>query len=127
MKNSSGKFLVRSRMKSFSFAFRGIKSLLRNEHNSRIHLAAAIAAVLTGIFLKLNIYEWSLLAIVIGLVFVAELFNSAIESIADRVDPEWNELIMKSKDYGAAAVLVSAIISLIAGCLIFIPKILFLL
>jgi diacylglycerol kinase len=126
MKNSSDKFSVRSRIRSFTYASRGISSLFRNEHNSRIHLVAAIAVVIAGIILKLNIYEWCLITIVIGLVFVAELINSAIESIADRVDPEWNDLIMKSKDFSAAAVLVAAIIAFITGCLIFIPKILLL-
>jgi diacylglycerol kinase len=124
MKNTSDKFSVRSRIRSFGYAFRGISSLFRNEHNSRIHLVAAIVVVIAGIILKLNLYEWCMITIVIGLVFVAELINSAIESIADRVDPEWNDLIMKSKDFSAAAVLVAAIIALITGCLIFIPKIL---
>lgn len=118
----SKKFSLRSRFKSFRFAINGIVSVLKNEHNSRIHLLAAIVAVSFGVVLKLNLYEWSLLAIVIGIVFLAELFNSAIESLADIIDPEWNELIGKAKDYSAAAVLISAIAALIVGCLIFIPK-----
>jgi diacylglycerol kinase len=126
MKNSSNKFSVKSRIKSFSFAFRGLASLIKNEHNSRIHLIAAIAAVTAGILLKLNFYEWSFIIIVTGLVFVTELLNSALESLADKIGPEWSDLIMKSKDYSAAAVLISAIIALITGCLIFIPKILLL-
>ena len=73
--------------------------------------------------MKLDHYEWSLLAIVIGLVFLTELLNSSLESLADIIDPEWNEIIMKAKDYAAAAVLISAIIAIIVGGLIFIPKI----
>jgi diacylglycerol kinase len=125
MKNSSpDKFSLKSRLKSFGFAINGLASLLKNEHNSRIHLFAAIVVVVIGLFLKINLYEWVLITIVIGLVFVTELINSAIESIAERVDPGWNEFIGKAKDYSAAAVLVSAIIALITGCIIFIPKIL---
>jgi len=60
---------------------------------------------------------------VIGIVFIIELLNSSLESLADRVDPQLNELIMRAKDYGAAAVLISAIVALIVGGLIFIPKI----
>ena len=128
MKNSlPDKFSLKSRLKSFRFAFNGLASLLKNEHNSRIHLLAAIVATATGLLLHMNLYEWTLITIVTGLVFMAELINSAIESIADRVDPEWNELIMKSKDYSAAAVLISAIVALITGSIIFIPKILALL
>jgi diacylglycerol kinase len=98
--------------------------LLKNEHNSRIHFLAAIVAIAMGIILGLNHYEWSLLIIVIGIVFLTELLNSSLESLADLIDPEWNELIMKAKDYSAAAVLISAIVAIVVGGLIFIPKIL---
>ncbi len=72
--------------------------------------------------MKIDHYEWSFLAIVIGLVFLTELLNSSLESLANIIDPEWNELIMKAKDYSAAAVLISAIIAVFVGGLIFIPK-----
>ena len=120
----SKKFTLKSRLGSFRFALNGLRLLLKNEHNSRIHLASAIAAAGLGIVVKLDHYEWSLLIIAIGLVFIAELLNSSVEALADRVDPEWNELIMKAKDYSAAAVLISAIIALAVGGLIFIPRLL---
>jgi diacylglycerol kinase len=72
--------------------------------------------------MKLDHYEWSLLIIVIGAVFLTELLNSSIESLADLIDPEFNELIMRAKDYSAAAVLMSAIVAIVVGGLIFIPK-----
>jgi diacylglycerol kinase len=100
----------------------GMRSLLKYEHNSRIHLIAAIIAVIMGIIFRLSLSEWSLLIVVIGIVFITELINSSLESLADRIDPEWNEQIRRAKDYAAAAVLVSAVIAIIAGCLIFIPK-----
>jgi diacylglycerol kinase len=118
------KFSLKSRFGSFRFAMNGLLSLLKNEHNSRIHLLAAILAIITGTIVKLDHYEWSLLIIVIGIVFLTELLNSSLESLADLIDPEWNELIMKAKDYSAAAVLISAIIAIVVGGLIFIPKIL---
>jgi diacylglycerol kinase (ATP) len=120
----SNKFILRSRLESFKFALNGLLSLLKNEHNSRIHLIGAIAAIIMGIIVKLNYYEWSMVIIVIGIVFLAELLNSSIESLADIIDPDWNELIMRAKDYSAAAVLISAIIAIVVGCLIFIPKLL---
>jgi diacylglycerol kinase (ATP) len=120
---NSDKFSLKSRLASFKFAFRGLWSLLKNEHNSRIHILAAIIAIITGILLKISFPEWCFLTIVIGLVFITELLNSSIEKLADIVDPELNEGIGKTKDYAAAAVLVSALIAVIAGCLIFIPKI----
>ena len=118
------KFSLRSRFGSFKFAFEGLQFLLKNEHNSRIHLLAAIAVIILGIIVKLNHIEWSIMVIVIGLVFLVELLNSSIETLADLINPEWNEPIKRAKDYGAAAVLISAIIAMIAGVLIFIPKLL---
>jgi diacylglycerol kinase (ATP) len=120
----SDKFTIKSRIRSFRFALRGLKSLLKYEHNSRIHLIAAVMSVALGIILKISFSEWSVLIIVIGMVFIAELFNSSLESLADHIDTEWNEFIMKAKDYSAAAVLISAIIALLAGCMIFLTKLL---
>ena len=116
------KFSLKSRLESFRFALNGLLLLLKNEHNSRIHLLAAIIAIIMGIIMKLDHYEWSLLVIVIGAVFLTELLNSSIESLADLIDPEFNELIMRAKDYSAAAVLISAIVAIVVGGLIFIPK-----
>jgi undecaprenol kinase/diacylglycerol kinase (ATP) len=119
----SNKFSLKTRFESFKFAFRGLRSLLKNEHNSRIHFMAAIAAIIVGIILKINLLEWSLLILVIGIVFLTELLNSSLEALSDFIDPEWNENIRKAKDYAAAAVLISAVISVVVGALIFIPRI----
>lgn len=121
------KFSIKSRFGSFKFAFRGLKSMLKNEHNSRIHLLAALIALTLAIILKINRDEWSLLIIVIGVVFITELLNSSLEELADLVDNEWNEKIKISKDYAAAAVFISALIAVVIGGLIFIPKILLIL
>jgi diacylglycerol kinase (ATP) len=116
------KFSLRSRLLSFNFACNGVLSLLKNEHNSRIHLVAAFAAIVLGIILKINSLEWCLIILVIGIVFLSELLNSAIEILADLINPEWSEGIKKVKDYSAAAVLISAIVSISVGGIIFIPK-----
>jgi diacylglycerol kinase len=121
---NSDKFSLKTRFGSFKFAFHGLWLLVQNEHNSRIHFLAAIVAVTMGIILKINSLEWSLLIIVIGIVFLTELLNSSLETLADFVNSEWNEKIRNVKDYAAAAVLISAIISIIVGAFIFIPKIL---
>ena len=121
---NSNKFSLKSRFGSFKFAFHGLWLLLKNEHNSRIHFLEAIGAIAMGLILKINPFEWSLIIIVIGIVFLTELLNTSLETLADFIDPEWNERIRKAKDYAAAAVLISAIISVVVGGLIFIPKIL---
>ncbi len=120
----SRNFSPKTRPESFKHASRGLWAFIKNEHNAWIHLLAAIIAIAFGIILRISVPEWCLLGIVIGTVFIAELLNSSLEALGDIVDPEWNEKVKKAKDYSAASVLVSAIVSLIIGGLIFIPKIL---
>lgn len=120
---NTGKFSAKSRSASFRFAFDGLASLLKTEHNARIHLVAAVTAVAAGIILKVEPLEWCLLIVVIGLVFLTELMNTSIETIADAVDSDWNEKVRKAKDLAAAAVFISAIIAVITGGIIFLPKI----
>lgn len=122
LKMKTDKFSLKSRLLSFKFAINGLKSLIKNEHNARVHLIAAIVAIGLGIVFNISTIEWLTLIVVIGIVFLSELFNSSIESIADFVQPEWDEKIRTVKDYSAAAVLISAVISLVAGRIIFIPK-----
>ena len=118
------KFSLKSRLQSFRFALNGLRFLLKYEHNSRIHSIAAIAVIVLGLLMKINPTEWSLLIVVIGMVFITELLNSSLESFADSLKPEWNDLIGKAKDYSAAAVLIAAVISLVVGAIIFVPKLL---
>lgn len=125
MKNK--KFSVKARIHSFGYAFKGIVTLLRNEHNARIHLCAAFCTVTAGWFFNITTTEWMMVIFAIGFVFSAEAVNSAIEYLADTISPEQNDLIGKAKDIAAAAVLFAAIAAAIIGCLIFIPHIILLL
>jgi diacylglycerol kinase len=87
------KFSLKSRLQSFRFALNGLRSLLKYEHNSRIHSIAAIAVIFLGILMKIDLTEWILLIIVIGMVFITELLNSSLETFADSMKPEWNDMI----------------------------------
>lgn len=119
----SEKFSIRKRLKSFTYAFNGLKVLLREEHNSRIHLFATVCVVLAGVLLKISLLEWVAVAFAVGLVFSGEIFNSAVEDLSDVVCPERDERIKKVKDLAAAAVLVNAITAVVIGFLVFLPKI----
>lgn len=116
-------FTLKKRLKSFRYAFAGIRNLLIYEHNSRILLLVAILAAILGIVLHISLWQWAVLAIVIFVVFIAEIFNSAIENLADVVSPVYNDAIKRVKDYCAAAVLLASIMAAIAGILIFLPEI----
>ncbi|HHB78474.1 MAG TPA: diacylglycerol kinase family protein [Saprospiraceae bacterium] len=116
------RFSFRDRIKSFSFAFAGLKSLFAEEHNAYLHLAASFGVVLMGFYWRISAVEWMAIIFCIGIVFSMEIINSSIEALADHVTPEKHKAIKKVKDLAAAAVLVSAIMSLVIGLLIFIPK-----
>lgn len=117
------KFSVRKRIKSFSYAFAGLKVLFREEHNARIHAVAAVLAVALGFLFRISPMEWIAVAIVIGMVFAAEIINSSIERTADFVKAERDDRKRDIKDLGAAAVLVCAIAAAMVGIIIFLPKI----
>ena len=82
-----------------------------------------ILVIIASFVLKINKNEWLSIIIVIGFVFSMEIINSAIEQLADFVSPNYQEIIKKVKDLSAAAVLISALVSVIVAFIIFIPKI----
>jgi len=119
---NSGKFSLKARLRSFGYAFRGLSLLIKNEHNSRIHFLAAVAVVILGFLLKISPQEWALILIAIGIVFISELINTSVEKLSDIIEPRYSEKIRNIKDYAAAAVFISALVSAIIGAIIFLPK-----
>jgi len=116
-------FSIKQRIKSFTHAFNGLRIVFSEEHNAKIHLFAAVIAVILGFILGITSMEWVVIVFAITLVISMEIINSSIENIADFISPERNEMIKKIKDLSAAAVLVSAMAALIVGLIIFLPKI----
>lgn len=111
----------RNRFLSFGYAFQGIAAFLRSEPHARIHALATVAVVALGFYVKLPATQWVPLLLVIGMVWVTEMINTVVEKIMDHVAPERHPRIKWIKDVAAGAVLVSAIIAVIAGALIFFP------
>jgi len=117
------KFSIKERIKSFKYAFEGIFTLLKSEHNAWIHLVATILVVSAGFIFEINRFEWMIIVACIASVFALEAINTAIEKLADVVQPEKDDRIKRVKDLAAGAVLIAAIASVFVACLIFIPKI----
>ncbi|MAX80621.1 MAG: diacylglycerol kinase [Crocinitomicaceae bacterium] len=117
------KFSLRKRIKSFGYAFSGIATLLKEEHNARIHAVATVCVIVAGIYFKVSVTEWIALVFAIGLVFALEAVNTAIEALADFASPEQHPLIKKAKDVAAAAVLIGAFAAAAVGLFIFLPKV----
>jgi len=117
------KFSLINRILSFKYAFKGIALLFRNEHNAWIHGAAMLGAIGLGYYFEITNLEWAAVIICIGIVLAAEAFNTAIEKIADFIQPEQNNAIGQIKDLAAGAVLFTAISAFLVGLIIFLPKI----
>jgi diacylglycerol kinase (ATP) len=118
------RFSLRSRLRSFRYAFAGIRELLIREHNTRIHLAATVAVGVAAYVFHVSYAGAAVLAIVTGLVWITEIMNTCIERMMDFIHPEEHPYIKFIKDLAAGAVLVAAITAVVAGLLIFIPKLL---
>jgi diacylglycerol kinase len=86
----------------------------------KVHVTAAVLTVIAGALLHLEPLEWAIISILIGMVFAAELLNTAIEAIVDLVSPDFDPLAKAAKDAAAAFVLVFAVTSVIVGLIIFI-------
>ena len=108
---------------SFKYAFQGIVQSYKGEQNLKIHTVMAILVVIFGFLLNINYVEWLVCLVLIGLVLMAEFFNTAIEYVVDLASPKIHPLAKAAKDTASAGVLMMAIISAIIGLIIFIPKI----
>lgn len=107
---------------SFKYAFEGILQAYVGEQNLKIHTVIAILVIIFGFILKISYTEWLVCLVLIGLVLMAEFFNTSIEYLVDLTSPEIHPLAKATKDTASAGVLMMAIISAIIGLIIFIPK-----
>ena len=113
---------MKRRIQSFGYAFRGIRHVFSTEANMKIHIVISVLVIICGIAFTISLTEWIFCLLCIGLVVGAEMMNTAIENVVDLASPAQNPLAGKAKDIAAGAVLICAIISVIVGLLIFIPK-----
>ena len=100
-----------------------MRYLIATEHNSRIHLAASIGVVLLGLLLHIGSGDWLWIGLAIGIMWYAEAMNTAVERLADAVTLERDPMIKIAKDCAAAGVLIAALIAVLIGLVIFVPRI----
>jgi len=110
-----------NRLTSFKYAFSGIWHVVRTQPNARIHLAIACVVVVLGIWLGLSLTEWAIITLAIGLVLVAEAFNTVAEAMVDLATAEYHPLAKIAKDASAGAVLLMAVAAVVVGVLILGP------
>jgi len=107
------------RLKSFGYALQGIRTLIVTQPHAQLHLLATIIVVTAGILVGLRRWEWVAIMLCIGMVWMAEALNTALEFLADEVSLEQRELIGKAKDIAAGGVLIVAMISVVIAALVF--------
>ena len=115
-----GSFL-RARIKSFGPALEGWWYVLRTQQNAWVHAAFSLLAFLLSWWLQLERRDWVLILLMVGLVWMAEFINTALEAVVDLASPKNHPLAKVGKDIGAAAVLIAAISAVIVGLLILGP------
>ena len=112
----------RSRLASVGFALSGLRSLLRQEPNIRLHALATLAAVGLGFYRHLARMEWIALIGVIALVWITEALNTCIEELCNLVVGEaMHPKVKLIKDIAAGAVLLASIAALVTGAILFLP------
>jgi diacylglycerol kinase len=109
-------------IKSFKYAFNGIMQCCFTERNFKTQIILAAIAMLFGFYFNLTRNEWIIILMCSSIVLSMELINTAIEKLSDHVCPTINPEIKMVKDMAAGAVLISSVLSFIAGAIIFLPK-----
>jgi diacylglycerol kinase (ATP) len=108
-----------ARVRSFGYAIKGIMTLVGTQPHAQLHLLATILVVAAGWIVHLRRWEWVAIMLCIGMVWMAEALNTAIEFLADEVTLERRERIGKAKDVAAGGVLITALVSVAVAVLVF--------
>ena len=112
---------TRGRIFSFKYAYSGLRYVVRSQRNAWIHAGITLVVLILALLFKISPLEWGILLLAIGMVWTAEIFNTALEALVDLVSPTTHPLAKIAKDTSAAAVLFSAIISVLIGLVILLP------
>ena len=115
-------FLI-NRIRSVGFAFRGAILLIRTEASIKVQVFIGILMTAAGFFFEISSTEWTVQILAIALVLGTEGMNTAIEKLADFVQPDHDPKIGFIKDISAGAVMLVSIAACIVGLIIYGPKI----
>ena len=113
----------RSFKKSFIDCIHGLEFTIENEDNFKREIVLGIIALIMSFILKISKIEFIIVLVVIALVLISEVINTAIERAVDLYTTKYNETAKIAKDVSAFSVLLTSIFSLIIGIIIFGDKI----
>lgn len=123
----AGPLTLSGRLQSFRYAARGVRLMLRSQHNAWLHAVASCCVLIVGGLCLLSIQEWCWLVLAIMAVWTAEALNTALEFLADVASPEFHPLVARAKDVAAGGVLIAACGSVVIALLVMGPHLLHLL
>lgn len=106
----------------FRHAFSGTWQEVLEDRSFRVHFSFAAAVVVCAVVFQVDMLQWCILLLCITVVLAAELFNSALESMAKAVTDEHDPRIGSALDLGSAAVLIASIGASIVGTIIFVYR-----
>ncbi|GIV34926.1 MAG: diacylglycerol kinase [Chitinophagales bacterium] len=110
---------IKKLVRSFLPAFKGLKMVVMDEQNMRVHVLAAILVTAAGFYFRITQEEWCIVIICMGMVTSLEAMNSAVEQLTNLAQPQYHPLAGKIKDMASAAVLIAAIAAAAAGTIVF--------
>ena len=113
---------IKGVIKSFGYALAGLGLLFFKERNFTIQFFWGLTVLVFGFLFQISKIEWFMIIISIIIVLAMEIFNSALETLADAITENKNAKIKKAKDLSAGAVLLAAMGAAIIGTIIFLPK-----
>ena len=105
-------------IKSFGYALNGIRYVFKHERNFRLHVLSSILVLICAIYFKCDLIEFALLVIVMAVVLITEIINSAIEYTWDKLEPNHHPVVGIIKDAMSGSVLIASLSALIVGILI---------
>ena len=108
---------------SFGYAFQGIAETFRVGRNFKVQLGFAVLAIALGAFFRIDLTEWAVIAVCIGVVLGGECVNTSIEAVVDLASPDYHELAKRAKDCAAGGVLICALASVAVAAFVFLPRI----
>lgn len=117
--NSPGRLSLRSRLQSIAYALRGLAIIVKGEPNAIIHSFGLVIVLIGALIKQPSKVECVLLAIAVGLVWITEAINTAIEKLCDMYSTAFHPMIKIIKDVAAAAVLIAAFTSIAIGTIVF--------
>lgn len=114
---------IKKFVRSFGYAFEGLKLAVTLDQNVRFHLIVGLIVVVFSIYLKISKFDYLIVLFAIFFVIITEMINTAIEEMTDLIVQEHRREAKIAKDVAAGSVLLAAIFAVVAGIIVFLPYI----